>query len=140
MKEKSISIMAKHRKLVILISVIAIAILGSMITNFFDNRPIKFEDFETAQDLKIFLEQKYPLGSDGDIVFKDLVLSGAKCKLVSKHSDLPNGFEQYDFIGWCKYLTGWVSLDPLKVYQVIVMGNANHEILKYSIGKYHVAD
>ena len=82
------------------------------------------------------MEEKYPIGSDGDIAFKDLVSAGAECRVVSKHSILPNGFEEYDFIGWCEYLTGWVSWPPKEQYKIIIMGNIKHEIREYSVGKY----
>jgi len=85
-----------------------------MIMNVFDKRPFKFEDFETSESLKIFLENKYPIGSDGDIALKDLELAGAQCHLVLDRSSLPNpkDFEQYDYIDWCDYITPWLSWPP----------------------------
>ncbi len=135
MREKSINIMMKHKKLLTLILVILIFRLGSMITNVFDDRPFRFEDFESAEELKIFLEEKYPIGSDGDIAFKDLVSAGAECRVVS-NENAPNDIKKYHYIAWCEYSTGWISLPPKEQYQIIIMGNIKHEIREYSVGKY----
>ena len=128
--------MIKINKLMILVGLIALTIVGGMVMNFFDKRPFKFEVFKTDESLKIFLEKTYPIGSDGDIALKELELAGAKCHLVLDRSQLPNGFEEYDYIGWCDYLTPWLSWPPKEHYQVIIMGNKNKKIKKFSVSKY----
>ena len=123
--------MIRKRKWIISIGLIALTMMGVMVMNFFDKRPFKFEDFETSESLKTFLENKYPIDSDGTIALNELGLIGAKCRVVSKDSELPNGFEEYDYIGWCDYLTPWLSWPPKEHYQVIIMGNKNKKIKKF---------
>ena len=125
-----------RNKVVWLFGVIISLYVGGMVMNFFDKRPFKFEDFETSESLKTFLENKYPIGSDGDIAYKDLELAGAKCHLVLDRSQLPNDFKQYDYIGWCDYATVWLSWPPKEHYVVRVLGDNNRKIIKFSVGKW----
>ena len=116
-------------KVVWLFGVIISLYVGGMVMNFFDKRPFKFEDFETSESLKIFLERKYPIGSDCDIALKDLELAGAKCVCVKKgglyFGQAPQGTE---FIKECRYSTGFISMTPLKSYQIIIYKDKQNQL------------
>ena len=136
MKQQNINLVIKQKKWLILISIMVIAILGVMVMNIFDKRPFKFENFKTSEELKTFLEKRYPIGSDGNIALKDLELAGAKCHMVYDKSKLPNGFEAYDSIGWCSYYTGWLAWPPQEHYQVTVSGDKNRNIMEVFVTKH----
>ena len=131
--------MIKKNKLIILIGLIALAIVGGVVMNFFDKRPFKFEDFETSESLKIFLERKYPIGSDGDIALKDLELAGAKCVCVKKgglyFGQAPQGTE---FIKECRYSTGFISMTPLKSYQIIIYKDKHNQLKEIWVAVHNV--
>ena len=124
-------------KVVWLFGVIISLYVGGMVMNFFDKRPFKFEDFETSESLKTFLENRYPIGSDGDIALKDLELAGAKCEVVSKNKYLPSDLKEYDYVGWCDYRTGWLYWPPGENYVVRILGDKNKKIIDFSVGKSH---
>jgi hypothetical protein len=111
---------------------------GIWTMNIFSKKPFRFEDYKTADSLTIFLKKKYPIGSDATIAFKDLELAGASCHVVSDRSSLPNpeDFKQYDYIGWCDYSASWFSWPPGESYDVIILGDKNNKIIKFSVGKY----
>jgi hypothetical protein len=123
-------------KVVWLFGVIISLYVGGMVMNFFDKRPFKFEDFETSESLKTFLENKYPIGSDGDIAYKDLELAGAKCEVVSKNKYLPSDLKEYDYVSRCDYMTGWFAWPPKEHYVVRVLGDKNRIIIEFYISKY----
>jgi hypothetical protein len=129
--------MPKNKKWMILIGLIVLTVVGVMIMNVFDKRPFKFEDFETSESLKTFLENRYPIGSDGDIALKDLELAGAKCEVVSKNKYLPSDLKEYDYVSRCNYRTGWLYWPPGENYIVRILGDKNKKIIDFSVGKSH---
>lgn len=125
-----------ENKWTILGIVIVCSVLLNISMRFFDKRPFRFEDFKTADELKMYLEGRYPIGSDGDIAYKDIELAGGVCHLVHDKSKLPNGYESYDFIGWCNYSASWISWRPKEQYIIRVLGNEDKKIIEFYVGKY----
>lgn len=127
-----------NKKTRVLTALILIVFIGIFIIEKLDKRPFKFEDFKSEESLKAFLEEKYPVGFDGNIAYKDMELAGAICHLVIDRSKLPNAYElkDYAYIGWCKYSTGWLSWPPKEHYHIIILGDKNRSIRKFSVAKY----
>ncbi len=106
-------------------------ITGKLLYEKFDNRPIKFEDFKTSEELNKFIIANYHIGSYGADFVNHLKNSKAKCREIG-----PNGLyfsqspKNYKFIKECKYLTGLVSIAPLKSYQLIIYEDQEHKIIE----------
>jgi len=111
---------------------------GICIMEKLDKRPFRFEDFKTADELKLYLKGCYPIGSNGDIAYKNIELAGAKCQLVLDRETLPNpkDFKKYDYIVWCEYSSGWISWPPKERYIIRVLGDKDKKIIKFSVAKY----
>ncbi len=116
-----------------LISFFLFLILFKIFSYLFDNRPIKFERYKTANALKEFLEANYPIGSNANIVFEALKKSGAKCQWRTSKTTKINYLKKYNYIGSCYYYPGLFNFMPLKVYRILILGNKNLEIIEFSI-------
>lgn len=119
---------------IIAITVFA-ALIGSLIMEKLDTRPFKFEDFKSAEALKTFLELKYPIGLDANIALKDLSAAGAPCHVVDDVSKVFNDLKEYKYIGWCDYSASWLSWPPKEQYNVIILGDEDNKIIRFSVSK-----
>ncbi len=130
-----IEIISKNKLLFMGLIIICGFVLAASI-RFFDKKPFRFEDFKTADELKRFLETRYPIGSNANIAYKDLELAGARCKGLEKEKNIQNDLNKYEYIDLCKYSTGLFSLPPYEQYQVIILSNKYNKLIKFSVGKY----
>jgi hypothetical protein len=125
-----------NKKIRLLVVISFIFFVGIFVIEALDKRPFKFENFKSSEELKIFLVERYLTGSDGNIALENLALSGATCEVASKNNNMPNDLKKYDYIGWCNYSSSWFSWPPKEQYQIIILGDKDQKIIRFSVGKY----
>lgn len=128
----------KIRKRYIILGLIFGYIMGKLLIEKFDNRPIKLERYKTERSLETYLNAHYPIGSDGNKLISDLVASGAECSSIDEnHKDFENSKRFADVqegctvISTCERMIGFVSVNPLMGYKIRIYTNKNNNIVSY---------
>lgn len=114
-------------KIILLITFLA----GLAVFLFKELRPktFRFTDFRTDEELKVYLLNKFPVGSNANKLVEFLKDAGAECKVVTSSPGLVKELQGYKFVVTCKYSPGWFSLHPLHVYRLAIMANGNKNII-----------
>lgn len=128
----------KIKKRWIVFGLIFSYIAGKLLIEKFDNRPVKFEQHKTRQSVESYLNIHYPVGSDGSKLISELINSGAECSSIGKeHKHFVSSKryasvkEECKEITTCQYMTGFISIRPLKDYEVTVYINNTNGIVRY---------
>ena len=110
------------------------------IYNQVENKPFKFEKFESGEEAREYLRKHYPVGSDAEVLFKDLKKVGAKYKkrnekIPPKHMGDDKDLE-YDAVYVGKYANNWISGDPMGYYNLYIFVNEEQKIRDISVYKW----
>jgi hypothetical protein len=122
------------KKMIIWTFIIFAIFAAWVIRELTDNRPVKFEKYKTSEELKAFLDKQYPIGSDAEKAFNDFKKSGTYCKNFSP----PNIELNIKTLMRCVYSSGWLSLNPLVDYIIVLSSDHNNKIVKIECGKGYV--
>jgi hypothetical protein len=110
------------------------------IYNQVENKPFKFEKFESGEEAREYLRKHYPVGSDAEVLFKDLKKVGAKYEKrnekippqeMGEDKDL-----EYDAVYVGEYGNNWISGDPMGYYNLYIFVNEEQKIRDISVYKW----
>ncbi len=110
------------------------------IYNQVENKPFKFEKFESGEEAREYLRKHYPVGSDAEVLFKDLKKVGAKYEKrnekippqeMGEDKDL-----EYDAVYVGEYGNNWISGDPMGYYDLYIFVNEEQKIRDISVYKW----
>jgi hypothetical protein len=102
------------------------------IYNQVENKPFKFEKFESGEEAREYLRKHYPVGSDAEVLFKDLKKVGAKYEKrnekippqeMGEDKDL-----EYDAVYVGGYLNNLISLNPIGYWKLYIFVNKDNKI------------
>lgn len=128
-----------------IIRYIAFSLLGIIVLvgiyNQVESKPFKFEKFESGEEARKYLRKYYLVGSDVEVLFKDLKKVGAKYEkrnekippqeMGEEHRDL-----EYDAVYVGEYANNWISGDPMGYYDLYIFVNEEQKILDMSVYKW----
>lgn len=128
-----------------IIRYLAFSLLGIVVLvgiyNQVENKPFKFEKFESGEEAREYLRKHYPVGSDAEVLFKDLKKVGAKYQkrnekippqeMGEEHRDL-----EYDAVYVGEYGNNWISGDPMGYYDLYIFVNEEQKIRDISVYKW----
>ena len=128
-----------------IIRYIAFSLLGIIVLvgiyNQVESKPFKFEKFESGEEARKYLRKHYLVGSDVEVLFKDLKKVGAKYEkrnekippqeMGEEHRDL-----EYDAVYVGEYANNWISGDPMGYYDLYIFVNEEQKILDMSVYKW----
>ena len=124
-----------------IIRYIAFSLLGIIVLvgiyNQVENKPFKFEKFESGEEAKKYLRKHYLVGSDAEVLFKDLKKVGAKYqkrneKIPPKHMRDDKDLE-YDAVYVGGYLNNLISLNPIGYWKLYIFVNKDNKIALISV-------
>ena len=110
------------------------------IYNQVENKPFKFEKFESGEEARKYLRKHYPVGSDAEVLFKDLKKVGAEYEKrnekippqeMGEDKDL-----EYDAVYVGEYGNNWISGDPMGYYDLYIFVNEEQKIRDISVYKW----
>ena len=110
------------------------------IYNQVENKPFKFEKFESGEEAREYLRKHYPVGSDAEVLFKDLKKVGAEYEKrnekippqeMGEDKDL-----EYDAVYVGEYGNNWISGDPMGYYDLYIFVNEEQKIRDISVYKW----
>ena len=110
------------------------------IYNQVESKPFKFEKFESGEEARKYLRKHYPVGSDAEVLFKDLKKVGAKYEKrnekippqeMGEDKDL-----EYDAVYVGEYGNNWISGDPMGYYDLYIFVNEEQKIRDISVYKW----
>ena len=126
----------------ILISFVIIALVGFvavLLYNVFEQKPFKFENFKTVDEAKAYLDEHYPLGTDIDIILKDISLAGADCmqrpEKIPMHEISIKIDGEYEKVYVCEYWNNFISLDPFSIYTLLLYADENQNLVDVFVKK-----
>jgi len=96
------------------------------ILNAIEPRPIKFENFDSAEEAQSYLIEKYPIGTEFSEILKDLTSSGAKC--MQRSEKIIESFE-YEKIYVCTYSNNFFSFSPFDLFYTLIYLDNNEKIV-----------
>jgi hypothetical protein len=100
--------------------ILLVIIFTNITWNIFIPRPIKFENFKTAEEAELYLNERYPIGTDINNILNDLSSVGAKCiqrsEKIPKHQMTLKIDGDYEKVFECSYYNNFFSLDPISMY------------------------
>ena len=110
------------------------------IYNQLESKPFKFENFENGEEAEKYLSKHYPVGSDVEILFRDLKKVGAKYqkrseKIPPKHMGEDKDLE-YDAVYVGGYANNWISRDPMGYYNLYIFIDKEQKICGISVYKW----
>lgn len=119
--------------LVILIA----SMLFVAIYNKLEKKPFKFEEFEKGDEVREYLIRHYPVGSDVEILFRNLKKVGAKYqkrseKIPPKEMGEDKNLE-YDAVYVGDYANNWISRDPMGYYDLYIFTDKEQKIRDISV-------
>jgi hypothetical protein len=126
--KKSAIILSRKKLFLVIITTVMITLFAEhLISNIL--KPFRFESFNTAEELKQFLEQRYNKGSDIAYIINDIKKAGGNCGVFprSKNDHLTI---KYDRMFGCGYWTDFLSLSPFIDFRVFIFTNDENEILE----------
>ena len=99
------------------------------IYNQVENKPFKFEKFESGEEAREYLRKHYPVGSDAEVLFKDLKKVGAEYekrseKIPPKHMGDDKDLE-YDDVYVGGYSNNWISSNPIGYWNLYIFVKDN---------------
>ena len=92
------------------------------IYNQVESKPFKFENFENGEEAEKYLSKHYPVGSDVEILFKDLKKVGAKYEKRSEKippKEMSKELE-YDDVYVGGYSNNWISSNPIGYWKLYI--------------------
>lgn len=106
--------------------VVIIILVGKIVfKELFDDRPFRFEEYKTDEQLEEAAKLKFPVGRDLDQIICDLEKSGADCDMR-----VPYQPKKYEIIAECRYMTSLFSLHPIENYEIWLYGDKSHKLGK----------
>ena len=110
----------------IVYSLIGIIVLV-WIYNQIESKPFKFKDFENGEEVERYLAKYYPVGSDVEILFKDLKKVGAKYE--KRREKIPpkemSKELEYDDVYVGGYSNNWISSNPIGYWNLYIFVKDN---------------
>ena len=105
------------------------------IYNQVENKPFKFEKFESGEEATKYLRKHYPVGSDVEILFKDLKKVGAKYEKRSEKIPPKEMSEEleYDDVYVGGYSNNWISSNPIGYWKLYIFVNKDNKIALISV-------
>jgi hypothetical protein len=99
------------------------------IYNQVESKPFKFEKFESGEEARKYLRKHYPVGSDAEVLFKDLKKVGAEYekrseKIPPKHMGDDKDLE-YDDVYVGGYSNNWISSNPIGYWNLYIFVKDN---------------
>lgn len=115
------------------IVLVLIIFTSVLLYNIFEGKPFKFENFKTAKEAKAYLDEHYPLGSNINIILKDISLAGAEC--IERAEKIPlreisikiDG--EYEKVYICEYWNNFISLDPFSIYTLFIYADNQKKLI-----------
>ena len=110
------------------------------IYNQVESKSFKFEKFESGEEARKYLRKHYPVGSDAEVLFKDLKKVGAEYEKrnekippqeMGEDKDL-----EYDAVYVGEYGNNWISGDPMGYYDLYIFVNEEQKIRDISVYKW----
>lgn len=92
------------------------------IFNQVESKPFKFENFKNGEEAEKYLSKHYPVGSDVEILFRDLKKVGAKYEKRSEKIPPKEMSEdiEYDDAYLGEYLNNWISSNPIGYWKLYI--------------------
>ena len=109
-----------------IIKYIVFSLLGIIvfvgIYNQVERKPFKFENFENGEEAEKYLSKHYPVGSDVEILFKELKKVGAKYEKRREKISPKEMSEdiEYDDVYIGEYLNNWISSNPIGYWKLYI--------------------
>ena len=116
-----------------IIRYIAFSLLGIIVLvgiyNQVESKPFKFEKFESGEEARKYLRKHYLVGSDVEVLFKDLKKVGAKYEKrnekippqeMGEDKDL-----EYDAVYVGEYGNNWISSNPIGYWKLYIFVKDN---------------
>jgi len=124
----------------ILVLSILVIVGATFLFNFFQQKPFKFENFETNEEAQIYFNEHYPVGSDVHLLLDDLKKSGCECSGGNKgeieRSHWPKRDFEYHGRYGCDYYNNFISKDPCQRYSIGIYTDKKDKIVKFYIAKH----
>ena len=104
------------------------------IYNQVESKPFKFENFENDEEAEKYLSKHYPVGSDVEILFRDLKKVGAKYEKRREKIPPKEMSEdiEYDDVYVGGYLNNWISSNPIGYWKLYIF-KTNKKIALISV-------
>ena len=118
-----------------LVIIIGIMYIGAFAVDKMNKKPFRFEDFRSSEELILYINSKFPHGTDSSKLLGELKASGAKCKIIDKKYYAKGTPENCNIMYSCEYNTGWLSYPPLIDFIVTVYENQEGKIITFSVGR-----
>jgi hypothetical protein len=115
--------------------VLGIIILTVVTYNIYVRSYFRFENFKSAEQLIVYLNKRFPVGSDPESALILLKKAGASCNQTTKpfhYSEPKNAVIGYV----CEYLHWELSLDLRVRFTVGVYIDKNNKIIEFGAGRY----
>lgn len=113
--------------------------MSVLMFNIFEDKPFKFENFKTGEEAKAYLDEHYPLGTEINIILKDLSLAGAQCmeraEKIPKHQISIQIDGDYEKVYICEYWNSFISIDPFSMYILALYADADEKLVGIFIKK-----
>ena len=138
------AIFFKHLLIFIIIQLIIV-----FAYNRIEYRPVKLEDFSTAEEIEKFLDDNY-LGKDADEILDDFSKSGIKHESSVKYKkneyspklimyreklvDYKKYEEIYSKTYFCKYTNNFISVNNFSLYTISIYVDNNNKVFLISVG------
>ncbi len=105
------------------------------IYNQVESKAFKFEKFESGEEATKYLRKHYPVGSDVEILFKDLKKVGAKYEKRSEKIPPKEMSEEleYDDVYVGGYSNNWISSNPIGYWKLYIFVNKDNKIALISV-------
>ena len=107
---------------------------GVSVVDMFNKKPFKFEDFKKIEEAQTFFDTNYPINSSYLKLLADLKTARSICETTS----LTEQEKEYKMIVRCVYNSGWISLQPLVDYIIVIYVSHKDEIKKIKFNKGYV--
>jgi len=118
------------------IGITIVLIAKTMIQKIFDNRLIKFESYNTGNELRKDVNQILQIGKHINDAIEIIEQSGAKCIIEpSDESIYPFKYPGAKYITTCYYRAYFFSWDPVIDYSIILQSDENHVIVHLSASR-----
>jgi hypothetical protein len=133
-KNKANLVCMSRKKLALRVVLIAILTLFArhVIEDYYTT--FKFSRFDSSEELKSYLDNKFPVGSDAIELVSFLANAGAECKSINipKESHKKYSSANFDFDNWFSCLhTRWELSGYLKKeYDVLIYSDSSNKIIK----------
>jgi len=96
----------------------------------------RFQNFETAEQLQLYITDNFPTGSNAKFLLQKLKKGGATCKLIDKKyydKSTPKNTKEYYF---CNYGHWEFSLDLLIGFTIDIYIEDNGKIINFYVGRH----